>query len=114
MKKIADAQVIKLLEKLKIVQKEMGLLDCDLASILGITNSYLYNTRKREILSKYLKPKVVSLVKLLTHVKNKHEKPLFEKRLSETTVNFRERKKELVEALKNDFYTLLLKIDNKE
>ncbi len=100
-----------ILEELGSLQNGLRIMDCDLAKILGISNSYLSNIRSHAYVSPYMLSVFKVAVSFFRHIIK--TKPTFHvgQRLAESITKFRTRKTIIIDDLRKKFLKTLEAID---
>lgn len=111
MKKITKKGI---LEELGSLQNALRLMDCDLATILGISNSYLTNIRKRVYVSPHMGSLFRVAISFFRQIIKSKSNFHFGQHLAEPTTKFRERRAVLTDNLRKKFVKTLEAIDKKK
>lgn len=111
MKKTTEKEI---LEELGSLQRALRLVDCDLATIIGISNSYLTNIRKNMYVSPHMKNLFKITIFFLKQIIKSKANSHFGQRLAEPTVEFRKRRALLTNSLRKKFLSTLEAIDKKK
>jgi len=103
-----------LLERLDTVQHATGILGCDLAFLLDITECYITNMHRWAYVSDNLVVKIELLIDMLEESQRESDKPLFRKPSRESISAFKIRRQEMMEDFKNCFLAKLATHNDKD
>jgi len=97
---MTDYHVKHILKKLTRVQRSTAILGCDLAFLLGITESYVSNMRRWAYVSPNMAKRITIVLDILETEQKKHKLPMFEQLWHERGSDYKIRRRKLVERFK--------------
>ena len=103
-----------LIERLDAVQHATGILGCDLAFLLDITECYITNMRRWAYVSNNLAVKIKLLIDMLEARQQESAKPLFRKPGQISTADFKIKRQIMVENFKNSFLAAFESLTDKD